>query len=257
MTASTYARTTHTPARNRKDAEHRRITLARAGVPSLVSAVPVRKHLRELNKIGVSAAMVAWQIGLTATTVRDIRDGRTTHTRPRVAAAIMRANHIPHPRQQFVLPIGAVRRVHALQALGWPAATIADRVGIAHRDIRGLTDRRHIAYRKWAAIRDVYEELSGTPGPSMATIAKVATLGYLPPLEWEGVDIDDPRRAPQALKRPAGERFQAAVTEDVLERRRRVADLTRAGLSAPQIADRLGVSIRTVERDRATTQSHQ
>lgn len=87
-------------------------------------------------------------------------------------------------------------------------------------------------------------------------------------MEWEGYDIDDPRvTPPRAVRRTGTESKSAQLVDEVLvqrildgrhegtppklERDAAFRRLNDAGLSAVQIAERLKVSTKTVERLRA------
>ncbi|ORL41360.1 hypothetical protein A6F59_11010 [Prescottella equi] len=230
--------TKHSIARKRK--------MAAAGVDTLVDAGPVRAHVLELLGYGMNPRMIAWQAGVPDTTVRFIRDGVHQQTRVWVAERLTRVQPLPHPNQRTVLTIGALRRTRALQALGWSARDIGDRIGMEATALTAMQRRTRIDYRTWARIRDVYEALSATPGPSKIARASAARKGWLNPFEWEGYDIDDPRVTPPRSARTTADRSGARA-----DRVEQVADLTAQGLSAGAIADQLGVSERQIQRDRS------
>lgn len=232
------------PSRKHSDARRRRFT--EAGVDTLVDAGPVRARILALAEIGVNLRMIAWQVGVPDTTVRFIRDGVHQQARVWVAKRIMRANHHPHPAQRSVLPVGAVRRCQALQALGWTSAQIGERAGLEQTNVTALQRRTRIDYATWALIRDVYDELSSTPGPSDRARSYAARNSWPNPFEWEGYDIDDPRVTPPRSAR--GARDRSGARADRLEL---VAELTAQGRSAEAIADQLGVSERQITRDRS------
>ncbi|MBM4587609.1 hypothetical protein GS507_05305 [Rhodococcus hoagii] len=230
--------TKHSIARKRK--------MEAAGVDTLVDAGPVRAHVLELLGYGMNPRMIAWQAGVPDTTVRIIRDGVHQQTRVWVAERLTRVQPLPHPNQRTVLTIGALRRTRALQALGWSARDIGDRIGMEATALTAMQRRTRIDYRTWSRIRDVYEALSATPGPSKIARASAARKGWLNPFEWEGYDIDDPRVTPPRSARTTADRSGARA-----DRLEQVADLTAQGLSAGAIADQLGVSERQIQRDRS------
>ncbi|WP_238780342.1 hypothetical protein [Prescottella equi] len=230
--------TKHSIARKRK--------MEAAGVDTLVDAGPVRAHVLELLSYGMNPRMIAWQAGVPDTTVRFIRDGVHQQTRVWVAERLTRVQPLPHPNQRTVLTIGALRRTRALQALGWSVRDIGDRIGMEATALTAMQRRTRIDYRTWARIRDVYEALSATPGPSKIARASAARKGWLNPFEWEGYDIDDPRVTPPRSARTTADRSGARA-----DRLEQVAELTAQGLSAGAIADQLGVSERQIQRDRS------
>jgi hypothetical protein len=66
-------------------------------------------------------------------------------------------------------------------------------------------------------------------------------------MEWHGYDIDDPRVTPPRARRNA----RAAAAAARVERIELIQELTRAGVSAAEIAERVGVDKRTVVRFRS------
>lgn len=128
--------------------------------------------------------------------------------------------------------IGTTRRLRGLIALGWPQAELARRSGlptctISHL-VRGDIDKT--SRRNATAVHDLYDRLSGTPGPSDWQRRRAQAAGWAPPLAWDDDLIDDP-----AAKPDLGERRSVRWDERYLELR---DDL---GLSDDQIAARMGI----------------
>lgn len=93
-----------------------------------------------------------------------------------------------------------IRRVRALQALGWTLTHIAQEGGWCDggslmRLRSPKTGRVHVdtALR----IAGVYRKLSGTPGPSERTRSYARRMGWAPPLAWN--NINDPSEVPQGV----------------------------------------------------------
>ena len=90
---------------------------------------------------------------------------------------------------------GFIRRIRALQAMGWSFNDIAQRIGIPRTCLTAKT-RNHTrvyvsTFRRMVA---VYDELSMIPGPSIRSINAAKRNGWAPPLAWD--DIDDPDERP-------------------------------------------------------------
>ncbi|WP_280499402.1 helix-turn-helix domain-containing protein [Nocardia cyriacigeorgica] len=230
-----------------------------AGAPGYVPSGPVRQHIIDLMALGLPLASIARDAGCAESCVVNLHRGLYPTTRIRQAEAIMAVTHHPNPRQQNVLAIGAARRLQALHAIGWTwRALAAHTPGVTATAMSQMTrkggGRTLIAWATWVSIRDAYERLSGTPGTEgRITLARnhAARQGWHPPLEWEDLDIDDPRVTPCATKaRRAEQRAEAKAT-----RIAEVARLTAAGLTAQEIAERLGVTRRQVVRDRRDAQT--
>lgn len=134
--------------------------------------------------------------------------------------------------------VGVARRLQALCALGWSPADIGARLGWSkelvqqHRRPRSPRVSRQIADQ----VKRVFEELQGTPGPSVQTKASAERAGWAPPLLWDEEAIDDPMARP--------------VTQ-VVGRRRALDEvrwLVSFGVSRDDAARQVGVSVAAVER---------
>lgn len=148
--------------------------------------------------------------------------------------------------------LGTQRRLRALTALGWPTQALADRLGCTPDHIRWYRrahDAGRLAHRDHAhRIAHLYEQLSGTPGPSPTARADAARRGWAPPLAWD--DIDDPDATPYSdPPAPRGTASTRIHLDDV-------DHLARFGLSTRAIAHRLGVDPDSITqaRRRATHQ---
>lgn len=90
---------------------------------------------------------------------------------------------------------GTLRRIEALQALGWSVATIGRRAG--HSEYWAYVLPRHERVHESTAreVARVYEELSMTLPPetmyTARTRAAARAKGYAPPLAWDDIDNDE------------------------------------------------------------------
>jgi len=217
-----------------------------AGLPGYVPSGPVRAHVRELADLGLPLASIARDARVHYSCIQNINLGLSETTRIRHARAIMAVTHPPNERQQIVLAIGAARRLYALQAIGWTFPTLATESGLTRDYLYNVTRYKFTAWETWSAIRDTYERLSGTPsttGRHQMARRLAERDGHPAPLDWEGLDIDDPR-VTATRSRPAV--FTRAEKTATL--RATVAELAAEGLNADQIAHRLGLHPRTIER---------
>lgn len=121
-----------------------------------------------------------------------------------------------------------------------------------------------ITLEKWREIKDVYDQLSMTPGPSPQTKERALRRGYAPPLAWDDSTIDNLHTRPQtAVTAPAGTetvdmvavdraiaRTGAATALTPAERLEVVRGMAAAGASDPQIGKHLDVVDRTILRTR-------
>ncbi|MFC4128952.1 hypothetical protein [Nocardia rhizosphaerae] len=164
------------------------------GIQLFTSAEPIKQHIAELGGLGVTPQMIGYVVGCDRQAIQAV----ATCKRIRIdfAARILTVTVHPHPRQLHVLAIGARRRIEALQALGWPRRVLAARLNVDSSIVSQLCSQRHTSYARWHAVQNLYEQLSGTRGPSNHVASIAHQAGKVPPLAWEGIDIDDPRTQP-------------------------------------------------------------
>jgi len=147
-------------------------------------------------------------------------------------------------RRRTVPPHGAVRRLQALQRLGWSMPAIARVTGIDHRVLYAV-GRRHTAVLRSThdAIAAAYEQLSMRLPPETTRNERISAvrarrraerLGYPPPLAWD--DIDDPDA------QPSGIRSLTPTRAEIL------ADLDDAEATITQACATLGLSRDTLEK---------
>lgn len=213
----------------------------------MVPIDPVVEQIEWLRSIGHTDESIAAAAGLPQKTVWDYRHRTWETAHIDRAARVMAVSHVPVPAQAGLLvpAVGAHRRILALTAAGWRHADIGTATGHTDGWSAGMLKYTSIRYENWSAIRDVYEQLSPSLGPSTVTARRA--VGHLLPMEWEGYDIDDPRVTPPRTRR------RAAASSDREVRETRISstiELTDMGLSAEQIATRLGISSRQVLRYR-------
>lgn len=140
---------------------------------------------------------------------------------------------------------GTVRRIRALQAMGWAFPDIARAAGLSERTISNPTFRGGGTIYATTAegVRRAYDELSMKlpTGRYVGRQRRAAQRkGWLPPLAWDDDRIDDPNYKPSV----------ASVRED---RRRRdlIAEwdhLRSLGVSMHQAAKQLGVTVDAIEK---------
>lgn len=147
-----------------------------------------------------------------------------------------------------VSTVGAIRRIQALQVLGWSVPVIAERCGINHRQLYGL-DRYPTCYmRTHRTIAEVYEQLADRLPPETTKSERISATrarrhaqrqGWAAPDRW--LDIDDPNEQPDPGYRPV---LHRPADETALE----VDHLLGLGVSIHQIARQLGVTVGAIEK---------
>lgn len=238
-----------------------------AGRRRYVDVAATRDRLLKLSQAGVPTRMLARASGLSDTAISAIVKGRRRQVQQATVgrvAALTLARIYSEQDHGHVPKIGAVRRIQASQALGWRHE---DLFAAGARDTARVVRApgQLIDVRGWQGIHAVYERLSMVPGPSSLARAQATRRGYAPPLAWDEESIDHPDAMPNLGLPEAASRDREDVDEVAVcrvadywgeanlqlpkvERSEAVRLLAARGSSDIQIADRLGISSRTVLR---------
>ncbi len=165
----------------------------------------------------------------------------------------------------FIPALGTRRRLQALAAIGHSSTELGRRLGCTGANVRKIRAAATVLRPTAARIHRLFAELAMTPGvgaEAAMTRAHARRAGWWPPLAWD--DIDDPAETPRRGRPSVGEVDALAVEHAAaglipftrlhgVERAVVVAQLTAAGLSIRQIADRLRITERRVQIRRAQT----
>lgn len=167
------------------------------GLHRYVEATDTRATLRRFLEAKVPVRAIARAGGLSDTAIGTIIDGRRTHVQRATAAkvAALTLVDVYELAAGTVPAVGAVRRVQALMALGWRKPDLQS-AGIPAAQLV-TRSRPRVTATTWHQVREVYDQLSMTPGPSPTARARATRRGYAPPLAWDENSIDDPRARPQ------------------------------------------------------------
>lgn len=157
------------------------------------------------------------------------------------------------PAKALIPARGAVRRIHALRAQGWPLYLVAERAGLGSHTVKDLQRQNLVHAETFRRVATVYDDLRDLDPAAHGVdrwVVRRAVRGaradrMAPPSAWVDIDTDD-QPAPwktwkvRYAKAHPGDR-SAAVLEDT-------AYLAEFGLTREQIAERLGVSWEAVHR---------
>lgn len=95
--------------------------------------------------------------------------------------------------------IGTIRRIRALNRLGWSSYALSARLGKAPCYVHSIVRKQQVTRRTAAVIRRLYDELSMTIPPETASTIRTRNhairSGWLPPLAWDDETIDLPETA--------------------------------------------------------------
>lgn len=141
---------------------------------------------------------------------------------------------------------GTRRRIRALMWMGWSQESIGRQLGVTSPAVRGWLRGRSVLRTTAGRVAELYDRLWCVPGPNVKAHHYAAARGWPSPLAWDDDEIDDPAARPRHDLRgdvPGHPRNT--------DREEQVMHLTRAGLSAGEIALRLKTNKRYVTRVRA------
>lgn len=142
------------------------------------------------------------------------RDAEARYERKRVHAH----NHGVRLR---VDPVGARRRVEALQVMAYTQKNIAEASGLKPGNLSRMIrrDQVYIFRSTHDAIAATYNRLSMTFGPSELSRKVALQRGYLPPLAWDDETIDNPDAKPYPIKPALTEKYARHYIDEVLVQR--------------------------------------
>lgn len=153
-------------------------------------------------------------------------------------------------RRRLVDATGTRRRLQALSALGWSMDAVAPYFGVGLAAVHKWRIAEQVNTTTAERVRAVYDHLSLTQGPSRRSQLNAARMGWPPPLAWDDDSIDNPDAGPAEGWRRTRQDDLRAAREDRERRSAEIRRLNSLGLTAGLIAQRMGVSDRTVVRHR-------
>ncbi|ARX81588.1 hypothetical protein SMD44_00986 [Streptomyces alboflavus] len=215
------------------------------GVHRLRDAAPAFEHLQRLLANDWTVRQISEASGVSMSTVRCVLNGKPLIRRDRAAAVLGIPIGPPPPDPDVVDSAGSVRRLRALACLGHTLDAIGAQTGVSRWRLgRIITGTRPTIDSATAdKITQVYRHLSTFRSDNPHTIRRARNEGWHGPLAWD--DIDNPDCKPETA---TGRERPGLARPDVDPRR--VVHLAGEGLSAAQIAERLGCHKRTVVRAR-------
>jgi hypothetical protein len=146
--------------------------------------------------------------------------------------------------------IGTQRRIQALVAIGWRLEDIAAAAGHkrTHETMASVLYRQtRVRAQTAARLAQVYDRLSGKPGPSSRVRVNARKRGWSPPLAWEGINIDDPDAQPWRPEQQARRVGRPPSIEALIED---FDWLVANGESEQHAAERLGVRLDSLRDQR-------
>jgi plasmid maintenance system antidote protein VapI len=238
----------------------REIAYGRWSTISRVDPTEARTHLHELLAQGTTGRQIAEATGLAQKTITDLNTGRYRTIAAQTAQLILDCRPgIPLERlspNQKVDATGTIRRLQALMAMGWSGGKISAELGWHNEQLQRVRAGGHsqVTARTAIRVRDLFDRLWDIDGGDKRARGTAIRNGWALPMEWD--DIDDPNETPTVARRTdAGQRDRAL---DRIEQVAAWMDDPRPEWhkgSTVQLAERLDVQPRTIERDKARIRS--
>ncbi|WP_042408182.1 hypothetical protein [Streptacidiphilus carbonis] len=232
---------------------NRRQQLADGTWQPFVDAGPARDHINRLHADGMSLPVIATLAELNLEDVRRVRGpvGRrpgAVRIRPDTARAILGVElHFSHlPAGAYIPTRGAVRRVQALRAIGWPAKELCRRAGLSEKGMSSLLIQKHTQVSTHQRIADLYELLKDQNPVEHGVDAVICRRGmryaagqrWAVPAAWTDIDTDEQPdrkiRSPRYQKAAPGDRSREVIDE--------TEHLAGFGFTRAEIEVRLGIS---------------
>lgn len=221
-----------------------------------VPTTQARQRVQELLDAGLTQATIADLSGLNTRTIAGLLNGEYDTVFESTVRALNAVRLPPLERlnpQALIANIGTARRLQALAAIGWEAGKIRAELGWAQPQLTRIRSgtQRQVTVAVAIQVRDLYTRLHLIDGGGGLKSRRYAIrAGWALPLEWD--DIDNPDETPSGRRELFGQ--QKAKTLDRREQVAKWMDDPRPEWhkgTAMQLAERLGCTDRTIERDKA------
>lgn len=148
----------------------------------------------------------------------------------RLARGRRRTGRALAPLGQYVDATGTRRRLQALIVIGHSTTALAEHLQVTRQAVADILTRDRVHPATSARVAAIYGPLSAAPptlnlsltdtdrGYLRRAIDRARALGYMPPLAWDDVDIDDPHVRPDATGvLVPGRSARDAEAADILE----------------------------------------
>lgn len=160
------------------------------------------------------------------------------------------------------------RRIQALCAIGWSTRAMDRYVGFPDCRIATLCRNQNYVYLStFHKIDAMFRDLCMTPGPSKRARDIALNKGWIPPLGWDDIDDADETPCPPArtVAVLSHDRLDEVAIQRAIDGHRTqlsraetdeaVRSLIAKGMTELAIAERLGITGRTVSRSKARIRS--
>jgi hypothetical protein len=212
----------------------------------LVDARPAMLHIHYLLQGEDSSyAAIAAAAGLTLDAVELIAESKRVTISRTTDEALRRLNHrVVRRNAATVSSHRTITRLRALQANRWTIAALTELTGLAVPNI--LRDNRpYVTQETERIVEKLYDVIGDRPGNSVSSAELAKQLGYHEPIHYDENMNLIPGSVPDHRWSPS------SSPEDRARDKLRMLGLTLRELPSQEIANRLNVSKKTVDRARS------
>ncbi len=206
----------------------------------MVDAGPVRAHLLALRAAGIGNRRIGELSGVSRSALQKMSRNRPGTEDPlrsnvwRSTANRILAIPLEVDNRGYGVRIdstGSLRRLRALQAIGWTQTEIAHRIGWTLQNLNRyfISNPAMINRGTAVTIAKLFNELQLIPGPSERSRRHARKHGWAPPLAWDEDTIDDPAAKPDIGR------------NEVVTFKERYTELRELGYHDLQIVSKLGI----------------
>lgn len=167
------------------------------GIAGYVDRATVAAHVRVLLDAKWDRQEIAEAAGVSRKTVFNVLNSRAATVQITTARALLKVR--PEEAPSWRPALGAMRRVRALSAMGWPLWWTAERAGLSETGIRDICSGRTrvVSRARFEAIDRVYRTHAMKVGPSDAARNTARAKQWVTAAAWN--DIDDPKDRPHSV----------------------------------------------------------
>jgi hypothetical protein len=178
------------------------------GIPAYVDRSIVAAHVRLLLAAKWDRQTIADTAGVSRKTVFNVLNSTRANVQIGTAQALLKLR--PEDAPSWRPAFGAMRRVRALSAMGWPLWWTAEQAGLSETGIRDICSGRTqmVSRERFDAIDRVYRAHAMRLGPSDVARTVARAKHWATAAAWN--DIDDPNDQPHSVIGLCERRRQAA-----------------------------------------------
>lgn len=111
--------------------------------PRKIPAAPIRNHILELLKTGVTQSGIAMESGVSSANISRIVNGAVSVHRDTATAILQVSVLKARQHQSFVAALATARRLQHLAWMGWSQTAVADGTGVRQATLTEIVNESH------------------------------------------------------------------------------------------------------------------